>query len=281
VSAFIDYFIVGEVSRNVDAYKTSAYFYKDRDDKDGRLQPGPVWDFDWAWKNINECMVDGIDGSGWTYLISSVCRSWPVPPGWMVKLLDDPSFANELRTRYNQLRGTILSEEYFNHYIDSVSTLVSEAQVRHYEKWPILGINVGTPEVDEQPETYEGEIEKFKNWISTRILWLDSHMPGKDLLGVNTPDANLLPNNLILYQNYPNPFNPHTKINYQLPVKSKVVIKIFNTIGQEIETLVNEFQNEGFYSVLFTNQSMLTSGIYFYRLQTENYVETKKMILIK
>ena len=281
VSAFIDYFIVSEISRNVDAYKKSAYFYKDRDDKDGRLQPGPVWDFDWAWKNINECMVDGIDGSGWTYLISSVCRSRPVPPGWMVKLLDDPSFANELRTRYNQLRKTILSEEYFNHYIDSVSALVNEAQVRHYQKWPILGKNVGTPEVDEQPQTYEGEIEKFKNWISIRIHWLDSNMPGKDLLGIDTPDTTLFPDSFILYQNYPNPFNPHTKINYQLPVKSKVVIKIFNMLGQEIETLVNEFQNEGFHSILFTNHSMLTSGIYFYRLQTENYVETKRMALIK
>ena len=281
VSAFIDYFIIGEVSRNVDTYKKSAYFYKDRDNKDGRLQPGPVWDFDWAWKNINECMVDGIDGSGWTYLISSVCLSWPVPPGWVVKLLDDDTFTNELRTRYNQLRKTILSEEYFNHYIDSVSSLVSEAQVRHYQKWPILGRNVGTPEVDDQPKTFEGEIAKFKNWISTRIKWLDANMPGKDLLGVNTPDTNMLPNNFILYQNYPNPFNPDTKINYQLPVKSKVAIKIFNVLGQEIETLVNEFQNEGFYSVFFTNHSMLTSGVYFYQLQTENYIETKKMILIK
>ena len=281
VSAFIDYFIVGEVSRNVDAYKKSAYFYKDRDDKDGRLQPGPVWDFDWAWKNINECMVDGIDGSGWTYLISSVCRSKPVPPGWVVKLLDDDTFANELRTRYNQLRKTILSEEYFNHYIDSVNALVSEAQVRHYEKWPILGKNVGTPEVDEQPKTFEGEITKFKNWISTRIKWLDVNMPGKDLLDVNTQDTNMFPNNFILYQNYPNPFNPDTKINYQLPVNSKVVIKIFNVLGQEIETLVNKFQNEGFHSILYTNHSMLPCGVYFYQLQTENYIETKKMVLIK
>jgi hypothetical protein len=281
VSAFIDYFIVGEVSRNVDAYKKSAYFYKDRDDKDGRLQPGPVWDFDWAWKNINECMVDGIDGSGWTYLISSVCRSKPVPPGWVVKLLDDDAFANELRTRYNQLRKTILSEEYFNHYIDSVNALVSEAQVRHYEKWPILGKNVGTPEVDEQPKTFEGEITKFKNWISTRIKWLDVNMPGKDLLDVNTQDTNMFPNNFILYQNYPNPFNPDTKINYQLPVNSKVVIKIFNVLGQEIETLVNKFQNEGFHSILYTNHSMLPCGVYFYQLQTENYIETKKMVLIK
>jgi len=287
VAAFNDYFIIGEVSRNVDTYKKSAFFYKDRIDKDGRLQPGPVWDLDWAWKNINECMVDGIDGSGWTYLISSVCRSHPVPPGWIVKLLDDTSFANEPRTRYNQIRKTILSEEYFNHYIDSVSTLVSEAQVRHYQKWPILGKNVGTPEVDEQPQTYEGEIEKFKNWISIRIHWLDSNMPGKDLLGLDTPVTTLLPNSFILYQNYPNPFNSTTKLSFvigHLPTgqagSSFVTLKIYDVLGSEIATLVNEEKPGGEYEIEF-DATDLTSGIYLYKLQTENYTFIKKMIYLK
>jgi hypothetical protein len=280
VSAFIDYFIVGEVSRNVDAYKKSAYFYKDRDDKDGRLQPGPVWDFDWAWKNINECMVDGIDGSGWTYLISSVCRSKPVPPGWVVKLLDDDTFANELRTRYNQLRKTILSEEYFNHYIDSVNALVSEAQVRHYEKWPILGKNVGTPEVDEQPKTFEGEITKFKNWISTRIKWLDVNMPGKDLLDVNTQDTNMFPNNFILYQNYPNPFNPTTNIEYFLEQGSEVEIKIFDILGNHILTLVNEFRNSGKHKEIF-HANYLSSRVYFYTININGMQKTKSMVLLR
>jgi hypothetical protein len=91
----------------------------------------------------------------------------------------------------------------------------------------------------------------------------------------------MLPDNFILYQNYPNPFNPDTKINYQLPVKCKVVIKIYNMLGQEIETLVNKFQNEGLHSILYTNHSMLPCGAYFYQIRTENYIETKKMILIK
>jgi len=232
-------------------------------------------------------MVDGIDGSGWTYLISSVCRSWPVPPGWVVKLLDDPLFANELHTRYNQLRNTILSEEYFNHYIDSVSTLVSESQVRHYQKWPILGKNVGTPEVDEQPQTYEGEIEKFKNWISIRIHWLDSNMPGKDLLGVDTPVTTLLPNSFILYQNYPNPFNSTTKLSFvigHLPTgqagSSFVTLKIYDVLGSEIATLVNEEKPGGEYEIEF-DATDLTSGIYLYKLQTENYTFIKKMIYLK
>ena len=280
VASFIDYFIVGEVSRNVDTYKKSAFFYKDRADIDGRLHAGPVWDFDWAWKNINECMVDSTDGSGWTYKISSVCRSWPVPPGWMVKLLQDTTFTNELHTRYSLLRKTMLSGEYFSHYIDSIHTLVNEAQVRHYQKWPILGKNVGAPEVDAQPTTYAGEITKFKNWISTRLTWLDANMPGKDIQGTGVQGMVAIPEDFVLFQNYPNPFNPTTVINYQLPVSGQVALKVYDVLGREIETLVNERQRAGNYSVTL-DAGGLSGGVYYYRLQTAKEMITRKMVLIK
>jgi hypothetical protein len=289
VSSFIDYFIVGEVSRNVDTYKKSAFFYKDRDDIDGRLQPGPVWDLDWAWKNIAECMVDGIDGSGWTYLISSVCRSWPVPPGWVVKLLEDSAFANELHTRYTSLRKTLLSEEYFNHYIDSIYTLVSEAQVRHYQKWKILGVNVGTPEVDEQPKTFEGEITKFKNWITTRLKWLDANMPGEDILGIDIQDKTINSKNFVLFQNYPNPFNPQTLISYDLPAGGCVKLDIYNSVGEKVRTLVDGMQNQGRYDLVWNIQddagNHVSSGIYFYRISVISkqkvWQDARKMILLK
>jgi hypothetical protein len=84
-----------------------------------------------------------------------------------------------------------------------------------------------------------------------------------------------------LAQNYPNPFNPSTIISYQLPVNSKVNLKIFNTLGQEVETFVNEFQIAGFHSLLYTPHSSLPSGVYFYQLTAGNFVCTKKIILIK
>ena len=280
VGSFIDYFIVGEVSRNVDTYKKSAFFYKDKDSKDGHLHDGPVWDFDWAWKNINECEVNATDGSGWTFLISSVCKSYPVPPGWMVKLLQDTSFTNALHTRYSLLRQTILSETALNHYIDSIHTLVNEAQVRHYKRWPILGIDVGTPEVDAQPTTFDGEITKFKNWISTRLTWLDANMPGKDAQGTSVQSTVAIPNNFVLFQNYPNPFNPTTVINYQLLVASHVVIRVYDVLGREVATLVNERKSSGSYQVDFDAHS-LSGGVYFYRMQAGSFTETKKLVLVK
>ncbi len=281
VASFIDYFIVGEVSRNVDTYKKSAYFYKDKDSTDGRLHAGPVWDFDWAWKNINECLVNATDGSGWTYEISSVCHSGPVPPGWMVKLLDDTAFANELHTRYSLLRETTLSENTLYQYVDSIHTLVDEAQGRHYQKWLILGKNVGAPEVDAQPTTYSGEITKFKNWISTRLSWLDANMPGRDIQGIEVPGTVIKPEEFVLMQNYPNPFNPQTIITYSLPNASTVTLKVYDLIGREVKVLVNnERKTAGRHEVSFTATN-LSGGIYFYKLQTKNYVETKSMVLIK
>lgn len=91
---------------------------------------------------------------------------------------------------------------------------------------------------------------------------------------------NNIPDKFSLLQNYPNPFNPKTNINYQLPIDNYVKLTIFDALGREAAVLVNEKQSAGNYSVEWdgTNYS---SGLYFYKLETENFVESKKMVLIK
>ena len=105
------------------------------------------------------------------------------------------------------------------------------------------------------------------------------------LVGVN--DENLVPNVFQLYQNYPNPFNPSTTIKYSIPSNlnsskdgTLVTLKIYDLLGREVELLVNEEKSPGFYEVNF-NASNLASGIYLYRIKAENFVVTKKMILLK
>ena len=83
-----------------------------------------------------------------------------------------------------------------------------------------------------------------------------------------------------LSQNYPNPFNPVTRINYQIPKFSHVTIKVYNILGQEIATLINEQKNAGHYSVDF-NATRFASGVYFYRMQVGSFVSTKKLLLLK
>ena len=88
------------------------------------------------------------------------------------------------------------------------------------------------------------------------------------------------PDDYELYQNYPNPFNPCTTIKYKISRNENVTLKIFNAVGEEISTLINEIQNPGSHSVEFT-ANMLPSGIYYYRIQAGSFSETKKMVVLK
>ncbi len=89
-----------------------------------------------------------------------------------------------------------------------------------------------------------------------------------------------IPNKYALYQNYPNPFNPSTVISYQLSESSNVTLKVFDILGREIKTLVNQRQNAGTYHVSF-DATGLSSGVYFYRIVAGNFSETKKLLLLK
>ena len=89
-----------------------------------------------------------------------------------------------------------------------------------------------------------------------------------------------LPSQFTLRQNYPNPFNPTTKINYEIPKTSFVSLIVYNVLGKEVAELVNEEKAAGSYEVDF-NAANLSSGVYFYKIQTGDFVETKKMVVMK
>ncbi len=92
----------------------------------------------------------------------------------------------------------------------------------------------------------------------------------------------LMPSSFSLNQNYPNPFNPSTVISYQLPVAGHVSLKVYDMLGREVATLVDEFQQAGSHNSQFSIQnSQFSSGIYFYTIRAGNFVETKKMVLMK
>ncbi|MBK9097378.1 MAG: T9SS type A sorting domain-containing protein [bacterium] len=84
----------------------------------------------------------------------------------------------------------------------------------------------------------------------------------------------------MLHQNYPNPFNPSTIISWQSPVGSHQTLKIYDVLGNEVATLVDEYKSAGNYEVEW-NADNYPSGVYFYQLKTENFIQTKKMIIIK
>ena len=112
-------------------------------------------------------------------------------------------------------------------------------------------------------------------------LYTSVRIPKLDVI-TDVPKENVLPVQYNLSQNYPNPFNPSTVINYQLPVTGYVTLKVYDVLGREVATLVNESQNAGNYKVYFdSNEFHLSSGVYFYRITSGNFIQTKKMILLK
>ncbi|HCE57302.1 MAG TPA: hypothetical protein DER09_05735 [Prolixibacteraceae bacterium] len=266
VESFIDYFIVNEISRNNDGFKKSRYFHKD---KNGKITAGPVWDFDWAWKNINECYIfKATDGSGWSYKVND-CNPWVKSPGWMIRLFYDSDFRNNTKCQYNDARAGVLSDENLSFWIDSLYNEVKEAQVRHFGKWKILGLNVGAPEVDAQPKTYDGEVEKLRQWIATRLNWLDRNMIGTC---TSTNIISELTNNSEI-RIFPNPVSE--KLNV-VSEKQLLEIRIFNNTGNQV------FRNNMFKST--TEQvdvSGFAPGLYILQLNTADGCTYSQKLIVQ
>jgi hypothetical protein len=261
VSSFIDYFIVSEVSRNVDGYKKSRYFYKDRDSIDGLLYSGPVWDFDWAWKNIQECIYSATDGSGWSYKTND-CNPDNNDSGWYVRLMQDGYFTNRLIERYVQLRGNLLDEDNLFAYIDSVRTLVGDAQKRHFALWPI-DRGYMAPEVDPPSRTYDQEIAKLKGWIHRRLAWLDINIPKlREEIQVQVPDTTDDTDVKTVGRIFPNPARDRLFLEFKVPVTH---IAIYNVLGQQVYTAI---LNNSYNHVIDIRS--FQSGLYFTRLKLQN-----------
>jgi subtilisin-like proprotein convertase family protein len=250
--SFIDYFIVNELARNNDGFKKSRYFNKDKDSPTAisKLKAGPVWDFDWAWKNIPGCSIfDSTNGSGWAHRIND-CGPDVNSPGWYVRLMQDPTFQNKLRCRWDNFRATILSIPSLSNFIDTNASYLNEAQSRHFVKWGNLGVNSGTPEIEADPATFEEQITKYKNWITTRIAWLDLNIPG---IGNNCNLATQNLNKKLGISIYPNPAKEFFSIqsndeNLLFPIQIKVidmqgrVLKVVDFIQENTVIYTNEFQ---------------------------------------
>jgi len=104
------------------------------------------------------------------------------------------------------------------------------------------------------------------------------------LVSVASDNHHAIKNDFHLSQNFPNPFNPTTKIKYTIPVgaygNTPLQIRLYDILGNEVATLVNQIQPAGEYEVEFSAEQ-LSSGIYFYKLQTGDFISTKKMLMIK
>jgi hypothetical protein len=129
----------------------------------------------------------------------------------------------------------------------------------------------------------DSEASTYKMWYTGgngvwdgKIGYATSDIPG----GIDDNIATEFPKGFVLSQNYPNPFNPVTKIKFALPKADKVKIELYNTLGQRVETLLNQHMKVGNHEVEFNAQN-LSSGVYFYRIEAGEFQDVKKLVLLR
>jgi len=170
--SFIDFFLLNELSNNVDGYRLSTWLVKDKNEK---LKMGPIWDFNLAFGNANYC--SGGETNVWAYKFNERCPGdiWQIP-FWWDRFLEDPVFVLQLKTRWLQLRGNQLSNIAIFEKIDAyLETLMASNSIEeNFEKWPVLGQYIWPNNF--VGNTYTEEKDYLVNWINNRLSWLDSEI---------------------------------------------------------------------------------------------------------
>ncbi|WP_347403647.1 CotH kinase family protein [Solwaraspora sp. WMMD406] len=165
VASFVDQMILNELSREMDAYIRSAYFYKDRDTK---IFAGPLWDYD---------LTFGVGGffqndqtAGWQYQQTRQ----PVANDWFNQLMRDPAFVNDVRLRWQSLRRGLLSDASLQARINALATPLTNAAQRNFQRWP----NLTSPMIGffftPTAPTWQGQVQFMRDWMLRRAAWLDT-----------------------------------------------------------------------------------------------------------
>ncbi len=195
------------------------------------------------------------------------------------------TFDNPIPVDINILSATVIENDVMlnwetiteiNNYGFSIErSFFSDDEINY--NWKVLGFVPGNGTTNEFHSYQFQDKDLFAGNYQYRIKQIDNNGNFKYSPTVN---VTILPNQFTLHQNYPNPFNPSTTISYDLPTNDFVSLKIYDVLGNEITTLVKEEQPAGYHKINF-DASALSSGMYFYTLQSGNKILTNKMILIK
>jgi len=173
VNSFIDLYIMNELSKNIDGYRLSTYMYKDRDDNGGKLTMGPFWDYNLAYGNADYC--EGGLTAGWEVDGDGGACGWN-NPFWFERLLDDTTYQNRLKCRWEYLRDRSFHEDSIFNFIDSIALYLDDAQQRNFQKWDVLGTYIWPNFYI--GNTYQDELIFIKTWLSGRLAWIDNNIVG-------------------------------------------------------------------------------------------------------
>ena len=268
--SFVDYMLINEAYRNVDAYRLSTYFYKDRDSLDGRLHMGPVWDFNIAFGLGDYCNGEKTSGWAWDHHIPCAQDTWLVP-FWWERLRSDARFMHASLDRWTELRSTTLSNAHINHVIDSLQALLQESQTRNFQKWPVMGTYVW-PNAYVGPN-WQSEVQYLHTWFQNRMAWMDSSL----VTLVSVAEYN--PKDAFAPVVFPNPVNIGF-FSTKIYVKKGVTVRLKLTYddGRFVRTESQTVRNSGELTLDWT--APIDGGVYFYEIYFDNEKQSTGKLII-
>lgn len=264
VPSFIDFQIVNELANNVDGYRYSTFFHKDKDSNGGKLVAGPLWDFDLCYGNVDYA-PDRLATNYWLYNNYGTREDHCMH--WWYRLMQDPAYRDAVKLRYSILRRGILHSDSIMAFIDTQTSYLGNAIDRNFQKWPILNQYVW-PNSDVR-NTYSAEVFFLKEWISRRLAWMDLQW----LVPVAAPAIAETPT----VQVWPNPFTSELRIS--LPEASpQATLEIFDIRGVKIFSRILAEENEGIFT---THLAHLSHGVYLIRISGNGFIPFSAKVIKK
>lgn len=270
VESFINFIIINEITKNVDAYRLSTYMYKDKDSNDSRLYAGPVWDFNIALGNANYCNAQSY--LGWAIEFNKECGQ----DGWIIhfwwrRLWEAPAFQKRLRSRWKELRSDLFKTENLTAIVDSMVGTLNQSQVRNWQRWPVLYEWVWPNSYC--CGTYQQHVSYMRSWLISRLQWIDGKMS----------ESNTGPYSPSLYfktRVWPNPSDNDLTFKYYVRSTDEVLLRIYNAEGRllhYIQTPAPTISGEN----QFTWPHQLSRGFYFYTVIVNGRVESDGKFIVK
>ena len=266
IASFVDYLIFHELNKDVDAYRLSAYFYKENDRDGGKLHAGPPWDYNLTYGNMD--YGDDIrETYNWLYTRT-------ISPYWWRRLMNDPWFQNEVFCRWDNLSANLYTEDHLFQIIDSSIHVIDSSINHNFERWPVLGQYVWPNFFI--AESHEEEIDFMQNWISERLIWMDQQWGGQCVI---TGEEQRLIEPLAFMQIVPNPSDlSHARVQFSSPLSGEYQLSLFDLNGRQVyQHIYNAIS--GSKDIALEDLSYLQSGVYLMRVSGgDGFTEYLKLI---
>ncbi|MBV43014.1 MAG: spore coat protein CotH [Crocinitomicaceae bacterium] len=252
VQSFVDLSLANELSKNIDGYKLSTFFFKEKDSDGGKIVMGPWWDYNIALGNADYCEAVIPEG----YVADTDCGT--ASPMWFERLRTDPSYEELIRSTWKDYRSDVWSNFSIDSMIDSLAAVLSEPQKRDHARWPRLGQYVWPNAF--MFDRFEEEVQFLRDWLDTRLIWLDQQFGLIPTANQHQPAPKI----------YPQP----TAGLFRIKMNSEIaLLRIYDTMGKIVE------EKEHLYSYQTFDIQHLPNGCYFIEcVLNDKQVVTSKLL---